>query len=125
MILDASVVVAIFLNEPGAELLIDRICSADAVFIGAPTLFESVMVLSGRFSRDMRGAVMEVLRRMRVEVIPFTQEHYEAAVEAFLRFGRGRHPAGLNFGDCLSYATAAIAGLPLLYIGNDFSQTDI
>ena len=73
----------------------------------------------------MRGSVLEVLRRMRAEVVPFTQDHYEAAIGAFLRFGRGRHPAALNFGDCLSYAVAAIAGLPLLYTGDDFARAGI
>ena len=125
MVLDTSVIVAIFLKEPGAERFIEQIREADTVFIGAPTLLECTIVLSSRLSRDMRGSVLEVLRRMRAEVVPFTQDHYEAAIEAFLRFGRGRHPAALNFGDCLSYATAAIAGLPLLYTGDGFARVGI
>lgn len=122
MVLDSSVVVAIFLREPRAEELIERIQNAEFVFIAAPSLVECVMVLSSRLPRDMRGSVMDVLRRMNVEVVPFTQDHQEAAMEAFLRFGRGRHPAALNFGDCLAYATAAVAGLPLLYTGNDLRK---
>jgi ribonuclease VapC len=62
---------------------------------------------------------------MSAEIVPFTQEHYEAAVSAFLRYGKGRHPAGLNFGDCMSYALAVVSGLPLLYTGTDFSLTDV
>ncbi len=62
---------------------------------------------------------------MEVEVIPFTAEHYEVAVDAFERFGKGRHPAALNFGDCLTYAVARLSGLPLLYTGDDFARTDL
>ena len=65
------------------------------------------------------------LRRVNAQVVPFTEEHFDAAVEAFQRFGRGRHPAGLNFGDCMSYAVATVAGLPLLFTGQDFARTDI
>ena len=66
-----------------------------------------------------------VLRSIGAEIVPFQEEHYEAAVSAFLRYGKGRHPARLNFGDCMSYALAVITGLPLLYTGDDFSKTDI
>ena len=58
-------------------------------------------------------------------MIPFTEEHYDAAVDAFERFGKGRHPAALNFGDCLTYAVARLSGLRLLYIGEDFARTDL
>jgi len=66
-----------------------------------------------------------LLRSIGAEIVPFTEEHYDAAVSAFLRYGKGRHPAGLNFGDCMSYAFARVSGLPLLYVGTDFSKTDI
>jgi len=66
-----------------------------------------------------------LLRNISAEIVPFTEEHYEAAVSAFLRYGKGQHPAGLNFGDCMSYALAIVSGLPLLYTGKDFSKTDI
>jgi ribonuclease VapC len=62
---------------------------------------------------------------MNAEIIDFSEDHYEAALSAFLRFGKGRHPASLNFGDCMSYALASVSGLPLLYAGTDFSRTDI
>jgi ribonuclease VapC len=62
---------------------------------------------------------------MNAEIVDFNEDHYEAALSAFLRFGKGRHPAGLNFGDCMSYALASVSGLPLLYAGTDFSRTDI
>ena len=83
------------------------------------------MVLSARTGTDARFSLGRGLRRLQVEIVPFTEEHYEAAVSAFLRYGKGRHPAGLNFGDCMSYALAVVSGLPLLYTGNDFSKTDV
>jgi uncharacterized protein with PIN domain len=66
-----------------------------------------------------------LLDSMRAEIVPFGSEHFEIALNAFLRYGKGRHPARLNFGDCMSYAVASLAGLPLLYTGTDFTKTDI
>jgi ribonuclease VapC len=75
--------------------------------------------------RDARGAIARSLRQFRAQVILFTEEHFDVAADAFLRYGKGRHPAALNFGDCMSYAVAALSGLPLLFTGNDFAKTDI
>jgi ribonuclease VapC len=66
-----------------------------------------------------------MLQELGINEIPFSQVHWREAVEAYQRFGRGRHPARLNFGDCLSYATARLAGQPLLFIGEDFIKTDL
>jgi ribonuclease VapC len=125
MVLDTSALVAIHLEEPGFRELFRKIDEAPTVMMAAPNLLEAAMVLSGRAKADARLALAIGLRRLGVEIVPFTPEHYEAAVTAFLRFGKGRHPAGLNFGDCMSYALAAERGLPLLYTGSDFSLTDI
>lgn len=125
MILDTSAIVAIVLREPGFEGLLSKIEQAALVAVGTPTLTECLMVLSSRLRVDARVVIRSVLMRMNAHVIPFTEEHSDAAADAFLKFGRGRHPAGLNFGDCLSYATAAVSGLPLLYTGSDFTRTDI
>ena len=65
------------------------------------------------------------LRRLEAEVVPFNEEPLDAAATAFIRFGRGRHPAALNFGDCMAYAVASVAGMPLLFAGDDFRRTDI
>ncbi len=83
------------------------------------------MVLSSRVGRDPRPLLNGFLREMGVEVIPFTSEHYEVAVDAFERYGKGRHPAALDFGDCLTYAVAKLSGLPLLYAGDGFAKTDL
>ena len=125
MVLDSSAIVAIHLKEPGYGRLIDAIDHAGLVVVGAPTLLETAMVLSARLNQDARPLLLAFLRRLEVEVIAFNEEHLDAATTAFLRFGRGRHPAGLNFGDCMSYAVASVAGMPLLFTGQDFAQTDI
>jgi len=125
MVLDTSALVSIHIEEPGFQTLFRKIEEAPHVMIGAPVLFKAAMVLSGRTGTDARFSLSRGLRRLGVEIVPFTEEHYEAAVSAFLRYGKGRHPAGLNFGDCMSYAVARVSGLPLLYTGTDFSKTDI
>ena len=125
MVLDSSAMVAIHLREPGHERLIDRIEAAEVVVVGAPTLLETVMVLTARLGQDARPMIFAFLRRLEAEVVPFNEEHLDAAATAFIRFGRGRHPAALNFGDCMSYAVASVAGMPLLFTGEDFGRTDI
>ena len=125
MVLDTSAIVAIHLKEPGFRQLIEKIDRASIIAVGVPTLLETTMVLSARLSQDARLLVAGSLKRMDAEIVPFTADHLDVAAEAFLRFGRGRHPAGLNFGDCMAYAVAAVAGLPLLYTGDDFGKTDI
>ena len=125
MVLDSSAIVAIHLREPGHEQLIDKIDAAEVVVVGVPTLLETAMVLTARLRQDARPMLFAFLRRVEAEVIPFNEEHLDAAATAFIRFGRGRHPAALNFGDCMSYAVASVAGMPLLSTGEDFRRTDI
>lgn len=125
MILDASAILAMILAEPGSQDLIRRVGESPVIAVGAPTLVETAMVLSSRLRRDARPLLNEFLREAEVEVIPFTRDHYEVAMDAFARYGRGRHAAGLNFGDCLTYAVARISGMPLLFTGRDFSKTDL
>lgn len=125
MILDSSAILSILLRDQGWGALSDKITSAEIVGIGAPTLVEAAIVLSSRVGRDASALIARFLREAEAEIIPFTSEHYEVARDAFLRFGKGRHRAALNFGDCLTYAVARLAGLPLLFTGGDFSQTDI
>ena len=125
MVLDSSAIVAIHLREPGYERLMDVIDAAEVVAVGTPTLLESGMVLTARLGRDARPMIAAFLRRVEAQVVPFNEEHLDAAIAAFLRFGRGRHPAALNFGDCMSYAVASVAGMPLLFTGENFPRTDI
>ena len=125
MILDSSAVVAVVLSEPGSGELLARMKAADTLGIGAPTLAETLVVLARRLDGDPTRRLRELLLELDVEVIPFGEEHSRAALRAYLRFGKGRHPAALNFGDCLTYAAASIANKRLLFAGNDFSKTDL
>jgi ribonuclease VapC len=125
VILDTSALMAMVLREEEAEDLLDRVKRADQVCIGAPTLVEATVVLVGRFGIPGHTALSSFLQERDVSTIPFDRVHWYAAEEAFIRYGKGRHPAGLNLGDCMSYATARIAKQPLLFTGNDFAQTDI
>lgn len=125
MTLDSSALVAILLSESGALDLVDRILEADVVRVGTPTLVETAIVLANRRGRSSIAEVRELVDQLGITVVPFGAEEWEAAARAFERFGRGNHQAGLNFGDCLAYATARTAGDSLLFVGNDFSKTDI
>ena len=125
MVLDASALIAVLLEEPGFRLLVERAGKSDIVLVGAPTVFEASLVLAGRIKSDAGSCLTGLLDSMRAEIVPFGAEHFHVALEAFLRYGKGRHPAKLNFGDCMSYAVASLADLPLLYTGTDFSKTDI
>ena len=125
MIVDSSAVVAIHMREPGADELMRKIAGAEPCGIGAPTLLETTIVLSARSGQDARVLVARFLEEMGIVTIAFGEEHWRVAMDAFIRFGKGRHPAGLNFGDCMSYATAILAGQPLLCVADDFSKTDI
>lgn len=125
MILDTSAIVAVLLREPGWEGILRRIDEAPYCAVGAPTLAEAGVVLSARLAVDARGHLARFLQESGVDVLAFGEEHYVVAVEAWRRFGKTRHPARLNFGDCLSYAMARLAGQPLLFVGDDFAQTDV
>ena len=125
MIVDTSAIVAIFQKEPGYESLIDALLSCDSAGIGTPTLSEAGIVLTARLGRDARGILSRFLQEFDIVEVPFGPAHWRAAIDAYGRFGKGRNPAGLNFGDCLTYATARLARQPLLFVGDDFSQTDL
>ena len=125
MTLDSSAVIAILFAEPGYLDLVDRILQADHARIGAPTLVETSLVFIGRRGGKSADPVQELIAELGVAVAPFGEAEARLAVDAFQRFGRGRHPAALNFGDCLAYATAAAARDPMLFVGDDFARTDI
>jgi len=126
MTLDSSALVAILFAEPGHLELVDRILETDHVRVGAPTLTETSLVFAGRRgARPFKGEVEALIVELGVSVAPFGEAEWRHAVQAFLTFGRGRHAAGLNFGDCLAYASAATVGDALLFVGEDFAKTDI
>ena len=125
MTLDSSALVAVLFAEPGYLDLVDRMLEADELRVGAPTLVEASIVVAGRRRTPARGEVEGLIRELSVTVVPFGEAHWMAAVEAFVRFGRGRHAAALNLGDCFAYAMAKVAGDTLLFVGDDFRKTDI
>ena len=125
MILDTSAVVAIVFQEPAHEEILGKLLAAPEVAIGAPSLCEAGIVVSARLGSDARPLLSRFLLEGGIETIPFGEAHFGVAVGAWLRYGRGRHPARLNFGDCMAYATAKVSGRPLLCVGEDFGRTDV
>lgn len=125
MIVDSSAVVAILLKEPGYARLRDRLAAAEQVRVGAPTVTESSLVLCSRLGRAGKTLLARFLQEAEIEVVAFTAEHWTVAADAFIAYGKGRHRAGLNFGDCMAYAVARLAGEPLLCLGDDFPTTDL
>jgi ribonuclease VapC len=122
---DTSALVAIAWREPGYEALLTQLGQAK-IIIGGPTLVDTHMVLTGRRSIDPFLFLNGLLQDPLWSVIPCGLAHFHAACDAFERYGKGGgHPAQLNFGDCLSYAVAKVADVPLLYAGRDFARTDI
>jgi ribonuclease VapC len=125
MTLDSSAVIAILFGEHGHLELVDRILAADHVRIGTPTVVETSMVFTSRRRSDGAREVQELLQELGVTIVPFGEREWHAATAAFLRFGGRRHAASLNFGDCLAYAVAQVAHDSLLFVGDDFTHTDV
>ncbi len=125
MILDSSAIVAVLLRQPGYEPLLERLAGQEGAGIGAPTLTETGIVMAAKLGLSGRTLLARFLQESRLLTIPFGDDHWSVAVDAFVRFGKGRHQAALNFGDCLTYAVARLADEPLLCLGDDFAQTDL
>ncbi len=125
MILDASAIVAVILGEAEAAALTPILVANAPTAAGAPTLAEAAIVLQARLGprglADLRGFLVE----FDVHAVPFGDEHWRQAAGAFARYGKGHHPAALNFGDCLTYAVAKLSAMPLLCVGDDFARTDL
>lgn len=124
MILDASAILAILFREDCATDLLERLWCASPRAVGAPTLAEAGIVLAARAGEASIPLLYHFLDAFGIVTIPFDGLHGREAVAIYDAYGKGRHPAGLNFGDCLCLATARLAGLPLLCVGDDFPQTD-
>lgn len=125
MIVDSWALIALIQNEPAAEQVAEALAGTRSPIISAATLTETLIVLTARRGPVARTVFDRLSAEINLGVAPCTVEHAHAAQLAYLRFGRGRHHAGLNFGDCMSYATAQLAQKPLLAIGDDFPQTDL
>ncbi len=126
IVVDSSALVAIMRGEPEAGRFLETIATADALLLSSVNYLETSMVLAGPKGEAAVWHPLEAfLARANIVVAPFDQEQARAAREAFLRFGKGRHPAALNFGDCAAYALAKARRAPLLFKGEDFPKTDI
>lgn len=122
MIVDTSALIAVLRNEDDAERLLDRILDAAEVRVSAGTLVEASMVAAReRGSRDFA----QMMSQLNIEVVPFDAAQAAHAIEGFLHFGKGRHPARLNLGDLFAYALARALNEPLLFKGGNFARTDI
>ncbi len=123
---DTSALIAILRLEPEADAYLEIMSSTEGRIISAMTLFETSMVLAGPRGQhaDLRP-LDDFLKRASIATVPFDFAQSIAARSAFLTYGKGRHPAALNFGDCASYALAQSRMVPLLYKGEDFAKTDV
>lgn len=123
IVVDASAIVAINIGEPGFETYAQALLDADRIVASPINLVEAGMVVASRLNHPNSAAFAEWLEVWRIE--PAEQVDWAGALAALMAFGKGRHPAKLNLGDCFAYALAKSLNAPLLYKGNDFSQTDI
>ena len=125
MIVDTSAVLAVLFGEPDAEHYERAIAGASRCRMSVASFLETAIVLESRTGTEAGHELDFFLERAPIELTPVTPEHAQGARRAWRRFGKGNHQAGLNFGDCFSYALAAVTGEPLLFKGRDFSLTDI
>ena len=125
MIIDTSAILAILFGEPEADQFISTIAAASSRRMSAASLVETTIVLESRSGSTAAHELDEFLRRAQIELEAVTHEQAQTARQAWRRFGKGNHPAGLNFGDCFSYALATATREPLLFKGRDFELTDI
>ena len=125
MIVDSSALLAVVWNEPEAERLARALQAAPMRRIGVVNWFESMMVAEGRSGAASARALLLTLADLDIQPLAFDQGQMLAAYGAWQRFGKGRHPARLNLGDCCAYAAAVVSGEPLLFKGDDFSRTDV
>ena len=125
MVVDSSAVLAILFNEPERDSFSDALADAGVRLMSTVNALEAAVVVSSRKGPCGARELDLLLHRAEVDVVPFTHDHLRLAREAYERYGKGRHPAGLNLGDCCAYALSRHAGEPLLFKGSDFPRTDV
>jgi ribonuclease VapC len=125
IVVDSSALLAVFFDEPEKETFADLIMAEDAPRIGAPNVLEASMIVEARQGSIGCRDLDELLVALGLAVVAFESAHIEQARTAFRRFGKGRHRASLNFGDCCAYGLARTLDVPLLFKGNDFGLTDV
>jgi ribonuclease VapC len=125
MVIDTSAIIAILLNEPVADRLVLAIERDRTRLVSAATVIEASLVVLGRYGEAGDPQLDRLLRSIDAGIEPVDEEQVELARDAALRFGRSRHAAALNYGDCFSYALSVARGEPLLFVGDDFAKTDV
>jgi len=125
IVVDSSALIAVLDNEQDAARYAEALAEADATLISAATLLETAIVMLNRHGERSARVVDELVQEAGLEVETVTIHQVNIARQAYVDYGKGRNAAGLNFGDCFSYALAKAVGAPLLFKGEDFSQTDI
>ncbi|MBR2816490.1 MAG: type II toxin-antitoxin system VapC family toxin [Reyranella sp.] len=125
IVVDSSALVAVCFNEADRDIFTDAILGSDDAKMSAPNLVEACMAVEARNGEAGGRELDRIVASFGLSVIAFDADHVEAARQAFRRYGKGRHRAALNFGDCCAYALAKTLDLPLLFKGNDFALTDI
>ena len=125
MVVDSSAVLAILFNEPERDTFSDALADAGVRLMSGVNALEAAVVVSSRKGPHGAREFDLLLHRAEFEVVPFTTDHLRLARDAYERYGKGRHPAGLNLGDCCAYALARHTGEPLLFKGDDFPRTDV
>jgi ribonuclease VapC len=125
MVVDTSALVAMVQGEPERALFAERLAEQTPNFMTAVSWTEVRMVVLSRMRRAGLAALQDLMAAASIEVLPVSVELADSAFDAFRRFGKGRHPARLNLGDCFSYALAKQMSVPLLFKGDDFSKTDV
>ena len=124
-VVDSSALVAILQREPEASAFNSKLTQEDHIYLGAVTLLEASTVMLSKRGNDGLAELNQFLEALRPEVVAFDVALSQIAIQAAHTYGKGRHPASLNFGDCCSYALAKFLDLPLFFKGNDFLQTDL
>lgn len=124
IVADTSALLAVVLGEPDAERYL-AVLIAEQVLLSAASQLEAAIVAEARQGPDATRDLHLLIADTVSDVVPVDESHAHAAFAAWVRFGKGRHPAGLNYGACMSYATARLANAPLLFKGDDFGQTDV
>ncbi|HEX9637670.1 MAG TPA: type II toxin-antitoxin system VapC family toxin [Acidobacteriota bacterium] len=125
MVLDTSALLAVLLNEPERRRFNQAIEAAEARRMSVATFVELSIVIESRYGAEGQRDLDQFIERARIELVAVDLEQAKLARVAFSRFGKGRHEAGLNYGDCFAYALARVLGEPLLFKGEDFSRTDV
>lgn len=125
MVLDSSAILAILFREPERDAFATAVSAAEVRLVSSVNAFEAAIVVLARKGPTAARELDLLLHVAEIEIVPFVEAHLRIARDAYRQFGRGRHPAGLNLGDCCAYALSRHSGEPLLYKGDDFSKTDV